>query len=238
MNSAHLVLLVEDEPRIASLVRDYLNAAAIPMVWVTDGNDALAEFQQQPFDMVLLDINLPHVSGLDICRQIRKTSTVPIIMLSAMCDEAARLECLAIEADDFISKPFSPRELVAKIQALLRRTTGQWSMTLQPSITAALIIDEAGYEARLSTAAVSLTKIEFKLLKTLSQHPGRIYSRNQLMNAMYGDFRVVSERTIDSHIKKLRKKLLQLEPTTELIESCYGAGYRYRGRAPKLRQID
>ena len=237
------ILLVEDEPRIAALLAAYFEASDINMTHVADGKDALATFLQQSFELVLLDINLPHVSGIDICRQLRQISTVPIIMLSALNSESDRLQGLALEADDYIGKPFSPREVVAKVQALLRRTRGSWRAmdsavlpTLSITTAATLTLYEDFYQVQVKEEAISLTKIEFSLFKALSSTPGRIYSRYHLMNTMYGDFRVISERTIDSHIKKLRKKLRQLLPDENVIESIYGVGYKYNADIPVLHK--
>jgi two-component system response regulator BaeR len=230
------ILLIEDELQIAFLVRDYLHTVGIRVVLATDGLQALQIFTQQKFDLVLLDIELTHVKGTKLCQQIRHISTVPIIMICAHNDEKTRLECLSLEANDFVGKPFSPRTLIAKIQAMLQYRYGQWQTLHQQKAALhspkPIILDETRYEIHFSSVVVPLTKIEFRLFKTLSEKPGWIYSRNQLMSAMYGDFRVVSERTIDSHIKKLRKKLQKLPSEycqKDAIESRYGTGYRYRG---------
>lgn len=243
MSQCCKVLLVEDEVRVAALLEDYLSAVNIKILHVADGRYAVDTFCQHYFDLVLLDINLPSVSGIDVCRQLRQISTVPIIMLSALNSESDRLLGLALEADDYIGKPFSPREVVAKVQALLRRTRGEWqamkkeflktSTISSPSI---LTLDEDSYQVLFKEQALSLTRAEFALLKALIVQPGRIYARGQLMNAMYGDFRVVSDRTIDSHIKKLRNKLRSLMPEMNVIESIYGVGYKYNSDIPVLQR--
>ncbi|WP_063355083.1 response regulator [Shewanella mangrovi] len=222
------VLVVEDEYRIAALLIDYFQAANMLITHVAHGDLAVGSFQQANYDLLLLDVNLPGQDGYSICAEIRSVSSVPIMILSALSDEEARLKGLGCGADDYVCKPFSPREVVAKSQALLRRSHGEWPQRHLPQ---QLTIDHARYRIVWQQTQVELTKIEFAMLHTLVKNPGRIYSRNQLMSSSYGDFRVVSERTIDSHIKKLRKKLNTMLPDQENIESIYGVGYRYIGPA-------
>jgi len=228
MAANYHILLIEDEYQIAALLRDYFLHSGMRFTHVADGKDAMAVFTRDAFDLVVLDIALPHISGIEICREIRRMSTVPVIILSALSAETERLLGQQLEADDYLGKPFSPREVVAKAQALLRSSNRKWLSTKADATPVCLTLDATRYEVCLQHHTVTLTRIEFSLFHLLTTHPGRIYSRGQLMTTMYGDQRIVSERTIDSHIKKLRNKLKLLN-TDEMIESSYGVGYRYVG---------
>ncbi|EKE70574.1 response regulator [Gallaecimonas xiamenensis] len=220
METNKKVLIVEDELKIAALLMEYFQAAGFDCVHLDRGDTVMTCFMEQEFDLVLLDLMLPGVDGLEVCRRIRALSMVPIMMLSARTDEVDRLLGLELQADDYVCKPFSPREVVARARGLLRRTQGQWHCDR-------VVLDNHSYQVRHGQSAIALTKVEFELLRILYQQPGRIYSRGQLMNAMYRDYRVVAERTVDSHVKKLRKKLKDLMPEHELIQSVYGVGYKY-----------
>ena len=177
---------------------------------------------------MLLDLNLPGRDGLDICREIRKFSQVPIIMLTARVEEIDRLLGLELGADDYMCKPYSPREVVARVRAVLRRVGGDSATDgAQQTTEQALHLDEQSLRVSANGHEVELTRVEFYLLHTLSQHPGRIYSRSELMDRIYSDGRLVSDRTVDSHVKKLRKKLLPLCSGREVVHSVYGAGYRF-----------
>jgi two-component system response regulator BaeR len=166
---------------------------------------------------------LPGKNGIDICKEIRTFSPVPIIMVTARIEEIDRLLGLELGADDYICKPFSPREVVARVKAVLRRSTNQQPSWMAP----ALYLDEERLLATLHGHELDLTVIEFKLLSFLAANPGRIYNRTKLMDYIYPDQRVVSDRTVDSHIKNLRKKISGVSPETELIQSVYGLGYKY-----------
>lgn len=229
MAASYHILLIEDEYQIAALLRDYFLHSGMQFTHVADSKNAMAVFTAQAFDLVLIDITLPHISGIEICHAIKRLSTVPVIILSALSAESAPLQ--GLEADDYIGKPFSPREVIGRIQTRLSRGNGLPAIT--ELSTAYLTLDATRYEVRLQQQAASLTKIEFSLLQMLAAQPGRIYSRGQLMSAMYLDQRIVSERTVDSHIKKLRKKL-KLLTEQELIEASYGVGYRYMGISVSL----
>ncbi len=175
-------------------------------------------------DLVLLDLMLPGKNGLEVCKALRATSSdVSIIMVTARVDEIDRLLGLELGADDYICKPFSPREVVARVKAVLRRAEARRA----PPPTAGLTLDEAGYSATLGGKDLGLTAVEFQLLKVLAAHPGRIYTRDQLMDAMYRDERVVADRTVDSHVKKIRKKIAAVLPDREIVHSVYGLGYKY-----------
>jgi two-component system response regulator BaeR len=214
------VLIVEDEAKLAMAIRDYLNATGFTTHWVADGQDVISAIKANAFDLVLLDLMLPGRNGLDICRELRSFSDVPLIMLTARIEEIDRLLGLEMGADDYICKPFSIRELVARVKAILRRSrnTGKSSTVLQ--------VDEATYQAIYYDTPVPLTSIEFRLLKTLSNCPGRVFSRDGLLDKLHADHRIVTDRTIDTHIKNLRRKLQHVKPEMDPIRSIYGVGYK------------
>lgn len=224
------ILIVEDEPKIASLVADYLGGSGFASHHIDHGDDVVPWLErQQPDrpDLVLLDLMLPGTDGLTLCRQLRERwPTLPVIMLTARVEEVDRLLGLELGADDYICKPFSPREVVARIKAVLRRSQAAQDQT--PATDAALILDDDGWRALADGQDLGLTAVEFQLLKVLMNAPGRIFSRDQLMDHMYRDHRIVSERTVDSHIKKLRKKIGDVWPEREIIRSVYGVGYKYQ----------
>ena len=217
------IAIIEDEPRIASLLADYLRHAGMEPAVFHDASSALDSLQREPADAILLDLMLPDMDGMDVCREIRRFSTAPVLMVTARVDEVDRLLGLEVGADDYICKPFSPKEVVARVRAALRRA--RLSFT-QDGLNG-LSLDENRYEARYQGAAAQLTVVEFGLLRSLLGHPGHIRSRAQLIDSAYNDHRVVSDRTVDSHIRKLRKKLAEAFPGMSFIESVYGAGYRY-----------
>lgn len=215
------LLIVEDEPAIAGLLRDYLQDAGFDAHIVGDGLAAVDAVRTLEPVLVLLDLMLPGKDGIAICREVRTFSRVPIIMVTARVEEIDRLLGLEIGADDYVCKPFSPREIVARVRAVLRRAAAP------PAPDPGLLrLDEHRHEAVIAGAAVALTAVEFQLLKMLAAEPGRIFSRGQLMDGIYPDHRVVSDRTIDSHVKKLRRKLDSAAPALELVHSVYGVGYK------------
>jgi two-component system response regulator BaeR len=216
------VLIVEDEKKLAEVLRDYLKQSGFEVICLGNGMDVVPWVREQSPDLILLDLMLPGRDGLDVCREIRTFSTVPIIMVTARIEEIDRLLGLELGADDYICKPFSPREVVARIKAVLRRTGAG-----QTIHAAGLVLDETRFQATLNGQQLDLTAVEFKLLKFLVASPGRIYSRQQLMDKIYPDQRIVSDRTIDSHIKKLRKKIMVVSPVEEIIHSVYGVGYKF-----------
>ena len=220
------IAIVEDEPRLASLLEDYLKQEGYTAnVW-ENGSDALQAFQQELPDLILLDLMLPGTDGLTICRELRKHSQVPIIMLTARVEEIDRLLGLEIGADDYICKPYSPREVIARAKAVLRRSQQQPGETGNVP-DSRLTINEGSATVSVEGQTTSLTAVELKLLQALYHSPGRIYSREQLMKKIYDDNRIVSDRTIDSHVKKLRQKIEHLNPHLEFIHSVYGLGYKY-----------
>lgn len=222
MNQDHTILVVEDETKLARLLADYLVAAGFSCQVLSDGLGVVDWVRRHVPALIVLDLMLPGRDGLDICREIRGFSRVPIIMATARVEEIDRLLGLELGADDYLCKPYSPRELVARVKAVLRRARAP-----DPPPAGPLVLDEARYRVRAQGREVELTAVEFQLFAALYRDPGRILSRAQLMDRIYSDQRVVSDRTIDSHIKKLRKKLDELLPGEELIHSVYGVGYRY-----------
>lgn len=220
------ILIVEDEPKLAALLADYLQDSAFVTFTLAEGTVVVPWIREHPVDLVLLDIMLPGRDGLEICREIRTFSQVPIIMITARVEEIDRILGLELGADDYICKPFSPREVVARVKAVLRRTRGE-----QAGPAPDLVLDESRYQARLRGQDLELTAVEFKLLKLLVEAPGRIYGREQIMARIYSDDRFVNDRTVDSHIKKLRKKFQAVEPGADPIQAVYGVGYKFEGLA-------
>lgn len=221
----NLILIVEDETKLARLQADYLQNAGFNTHCLSNGLEVLPWLKENPADLILLDLMLPGCDGLDICRELRRFSTVPIIIITARVEEIDRLLGLELGADDYICKPFSPREMVARVKAVLRRL--QAPTTDATICTVNLKLEPHSFRVLAEGRDVELTAVEFQLLQALYQQSGRIFSRSKLMDLIYQDQRIVSDRTIDSHIKKLRKKLGELLPNQELIHSVYGAGYRY-----------
>jgi len=215
------ILIVEDEPKLAALLRDYLQQTGYETDIIDRGDAVIPALQSDLPDLMLLDIMLPGRDGMDILRELRSFSQLPVIMVTAKVEEIDRLLGLELGADDYICKPYSPREVVARVKAVLRRQEPHQS-TNSP-----LSLDEARFEAQLNGELLKLTRTEFKLLKRLTEHPGHVYSRDQLMDEIYDDNRVVTTRTVDSHIKNLRKKMLDAFPEQELIQSVYGVGYKF-----------
>lgn len=222
------ILLVEDEKNISNVLKAYLQQEGFRVTTAINGLVALTLFKKNDYDLVLLDLMLPGLSGEEICKEIRKVSATPIIMLTAKVELDDRIEGLSIGADDYISKPFSPREVVARVKAVLRRT-GNETAPLADTITYdnGLTIDSSRYEVRLHGEIVPLTPTEFKILGALTKYPGRVFSRNQLVEIVQGhDFRG-DERVIDAHIKKLRQKLEKVPSNPKIILTVFGVGYKF-----------
>lgn len=230
-NSDPLILVVEDEPKLAQLMIDYLQASNYRTHHIADGNEVLNYVQQTPPDLMLLDLMLPGRDGLTLCREIRRFSELPIIMVTARTEEIDRLLGLEIGADDYICKPFSPREVVARVKTILRRVKRSPEEAQQASH---LQIDESRFQASWREQQLELTPAEFRLLKTLALEPGKVFSREQLLNHLYDDYRVVTDRTIDSHIKNLRRKLENLDAEQPFIRAVYGMGYRWEADVCRL----
>lgn len=220
------ILVVEDEPDIATIVVDYLRHAGYTVEHQADGRAALASIVAAPPDLTLLDIMLPGMDGLDILRQARRHTQNPIIMLTARVEEVDRLIGLELGADDYICKPFSPREVVARVKAVLRRSAAAQEPPTTPTTVEALVLDESHWQATLHGTPLNLTRREFKLLQVLARQRGRIFSRAQLLDQAYDDTLDVNERAIDSHIKNLRKKLKAASGDgSDWIRSVYGVGF-------------
>jgi len=216
------ILIVEDEPKLASLLADYLKASGFETFILSNGLKVEEWVREKKPGLIILDIMLPGKDGMEICRDIRNFSRVPIIMVTARVEEIDRLLGLELGADDYICKPFSPREVVARVKAVLRRTRDGQAVRME-----GLLLDESTYKAALHGKDLELTAVEFKLLKLLFENPGRIFSRQQIMEKIYHEERFVSDRTIDSHIKKLRRKIENIDPETTLIQSVYSVGYKF-----------
>lgn len=215
------ILIVEDEIKIAKLLRDYCSNAGFETKLIHHGDEALRWLKHNTARLVLLDLMLPGTDGLSICKELRKTSETPIIMITARVEEIDRLLGLELGADDYICKPFSPREVVARIKSILRRT--EKSAVSNDDLK----LDEASFCVYHRNTVTELTVVEFKLLQVMVNQPGRIFSRDNLMSQIYSDNRIVSDRTIDSHIKKLRKKLVAIGLEESAVHSVYGAGYKF-----------
>ncbi|MEZ5471503.1 MAG: response regulator [Marinicella sp.] len=214
------ILVVEDQEDLAQLIKDYLEQEQWQVDVIHHGDQVEAFIQNHMVDVVLLDVMLPGKNGMDICRDIRKTSDVPIIMTTARVDEIDRILGLEIGANDYVCKPYSPRELVARVKVWLRHKA-------KPCLPLVLKLDTDSLKVGYGDSQVELTLVESRLLKKMMSQPSRVFSRNQLMDAVYDDGRVVSDRTIDSHIKKLRAKLKTIKPDQELVHAIYGCGYKY-----------
>lgn len=223
---SHRILVVEDEPDIAAIVVDYLRHAGYTVEHQAEGHAALASMLAAPPDLTLLDIMLPGLDGLAILRQARRHTQHPIIMLTARVEEVDRLIGLELGADDYICKPFSPREVVARTKAVLRRTAAAHEPSPATSANSALMLDESHWQATLHGTPLGLTRREFRLLQVLARQHGRIFSRAQLLDQAYEDTLDVNERAIDSHIKNLRRKLKAASADgSDWIRSVYGVGF-------------
>ncbi|MCX4028250.1 response regulator [Spartinivicinus marinus] len=220
------ILIVEDEVKLAKLLADYLQHAGFNPAMLHKGTEVVAWVKAKQPELILLDLMVPEMDGLEICKAIRSFSNVPIIMVTARVDEIDRLLGLELGADDYICKPYSPREVVARVKAVLRRAHPHTNT--EATVTSPLQLDAEQLAATYFGKPVPLTAIEFKLLQILADKPGRIFNRQQLMEHIYEDHRIVSDRTIDSHIKKIRKKLALINDEQEVIHSVYGAGYTFR----------
>ena len=220
------VAIVEDEPKLAAVLERYLERAGFETVRFEDGRAALEAMLRSPPELVLLDLMLPGLDGTSVCRELRRTSDVPIIMITARTEEIDRLLGLEIGADDYVCKPFSPREVVARVKTVLRRVAPHGGSGGAPA-GSGLVLSPETASASVDGRSVALTKIEIGLLEALMERPGHVLGRAQLMRRIYSDHRVVSDRTIDSHVKKLRAKLREIAGGAEHVQSVYGLGYRF-----------
>ena len=220
-----LILIIEDEPQIARLARDYLEKYGYRVLAAADGPGGLATARRESPDLVLLDLLLPGMDGREVCRRLRAESALPIIMLTALAEESDQIVGLELGADDYITKPFSPNVLVARVRAALRRAQGE-SIGEGPVRAADLMIDPAAHTVTQGGRPVHLTPNEFKLLVVLARHAGQTLSREQLLDELHGTALGGIDRSVDSHIKNLRRKLERGPERPPLIETVYGVGYR------------
>jgi two-component system, OmpR family, response regulator BaeR len=212
------ILIVEDEVKLAALEADYLKAEGFEPHTIANGLDVVPWVRANAPDLILLDLMLPGRDGLDICRDLRTFSDVPIVMVTACVEEIDRLIGLDLGADDYVCKPFSARELVARVKAILRRPRSK--------AIPGLVLHEGEHRAELDGRAIDLTPVEFRLLAALASSPGRVFPRDKLLERLYADHRVVTDRTVDTHVKNLRRKLEEVRPGEDLVRSIYGVGYK------------
>ncbi len=220
------ILVVDDEPRIAEICRDYLERAGFKVMLAGNGADAVTLARTKQPDLVVLDLGLPKMDGLDVTRALRKRSNVPIIMLTARVEESDKLIGLELGADDYLTKPFSPKELVARVRAVFRRTdigAGHSEMVRAAGVT----LDVPRMQAKVGNRAVELTSTEFELLAMMMRQPGRVFTRGQLLDAVRGDDVESLDRVIDAHIKNLRRKLERDPGNPRYVLTVYGVGYKF-----------
>ena len=224
MSAIRKVLVVEDDDKIAALLEDYLRASAFATERIADGSAVVAHVQGDAPSAIVLDLMLPGMDGLEVCKALRRFSSVPILILTARIDEIDRLLGLELGADDYVCKPASPREVIARVKALVRRAEGR--VAGEPA-GGGFVVDEAAQRIRLGDKALALTAVEFRLLRRLVEQPGRVFSRDHLLDAIHEDFRDVSDRAVDTHVKNIRRKIAVVAPGVEYIASVYGVGYRF-----------
>jgi len=218
------ILVVDDEPKIVQLVRDYLERAGFAVSTARDGNEALMRAHQERPDLIVLDLGLPQLDGLEVTRRLRRDSGVPIIMLTARDDETDKVVGLELGADDYVTKPFSPRELAARVRAVLRRHAGDADAEVLR--VADVTVDIPRLRAAVAGRPVDLTATEFQLLTALARQPGRVFTRSQLLDAIHGVAFESYERAIDAHVKNNRRKLEPDPRTPRYLLTIYGVGYR------------
>jgi DNA-binding response OmpR family regulator len=219
------ILIIEDEPAIARLIRDYLERAGFATITAADGDAGLARARADKPDLILLDLGLPRRDGLDVAREIRKTSEVPIIAVTARGDETDRIVGLELGADDYVVKPFSPKELVARVRAVLRRSEGV--VTEDVIRSGDIEIDVARMRVKIDDRVVDLTATEFQLLTTLARTPGRVYTRSQLLDSIHGVAFEAYERAIDTHVRNIRRKIEPIPEEPRYLQTVHGVGYRF-----------
>lgn len=220
------ILVVDDEPKIVQLARDYLEHAGFRVASASDGREALASFRAAVPDLIVLDLGLPLVDGLDVARSVRKTSNVPIVMLTGRGDESDRVSGLELGADDYVTKPFSPKELVARVRAVLRRSEVA-AAPVDIIHVGEVTLDLPRMSVRVKDRAVDLTPTEFQLLTALARAPGRVFTRAQLLDAVHGVAFESYERAIDAHVKNIRRKLEPDPREPRYLLTVHGVGYRF-----------
>lgn len=223
MNEKPLLLIVEDQPKLAKLLQEYLEQADYDTHILDNGLDVLPWVRKHSPSLILLDIMLPGKDGMALCKELREFSQIPIVMVTARVEEIDRLLGLELGADDYICKPFSPREVVARVKAVLRRSN---ISDEEQNENDTFSIDEERYSVSYHGQPLNLTVVEFRLLKKLLSNQGKVYSRSQLIDQLYDDHRIVNDRTVDTHVKNLRKKLEYIAPDENIIRSVYGVGYK------------
>lgn len=221
------IFIVEDEEKLATVLAQYVQSEGYQARVFDRGDQVVAAVQEQAPDLILLDIMLPGKNGIEICKEVRQFSEVPIVMVTAKVEEIDRLLGLELGADDYICKPFSPREVVARIKVILKRVKPSQDESDLPQTNENLVLNAESYQAAFCGVQLELTPIEFRILAALYGPPSRVLKREALMNHMYDDRRIVSDRTVDSHVANLRKKLKAVKPELEFIHPVYGVGYRY-----------
>ncbi len=225
--SALEIVVVEDEPKIARLLADYLENDGFRVTVLEEGSHAVETIKAHGPVFVILDLMLPGKDGLTICKEVRQFSQVPIMILTAKVDEIDRLLGLELGADDYVCKPFMPREVVARVRTILRRVQSPVVSTDSNEVVYRHVrLEVDRHRCTVDGSSIELTAVEFRVLQALMSHPGRVFSRDSLMDASYTDHRIVSHRTIDTHIKNLRRKLAGPNASDELIHSIYGVGYK------------
>jgi len=228
VDAVQKVLVVDDEVKLVRLIKAYLEEAGFEVVTAYDGDQALQQFEREAPDLIVLDLMLPQIDGLEVARRVRRRSDVPLIMLTARVEETDRVVGLELGADDYVTKPFSPRELVARVRAVLRR--GAHPPSSQRLDFGRLVIDVDGHQALLEGETLDLTPSEFTLLLTMAQQPGRAFSRRQLLAAIAASGYATVERAIDTHVKNLRRKLETHPVQSHYIHTVRGVGYKFQAR--------
>lgn len=219
------ILVVDDEPQIIKVLKAYLEKAGYQVLTASDGNAALTVFDKEKPDFMILDLNLPGMDGLDVCREIRRDSNIPILMLTARVEEADKLIGLELGADDYVVKPFSPREIVARVKTIFRRSSDK-SEKIETIQVGDLVIDLLKHTVKIATKPIELTPTEFEILVVLAKQPNRVFSRLQIMEQAQGNAFEGYERTIDAHIKNIRIKMEPNPREPVFIQTVFGLGYK------------
>ena len=218
------VLIVEDENKLANILIEYLNKDGFQTKHISTGSQVIPWVRKHDPNLILLDLMLPEMNGKEICQEIRTFSSLPIIMVTAMVEEIDRLIGLELGADDYICKPFSPKEVTARVKAVLRRSDPDYIKSSQSS---GFQVNPDQYSITLAGQKLDLTPVEFRLLSMFIEYPNRVYNRDQILNKVFDDGRIVLDRTVDTHIKNLRQKLKAVNPQSDYIRSIYGIGYSF-----------